>query len=75
MGFPVRHGRASLGDALWKIALIGKPIVFVDLDGAGNVAIGAAANVLIPEPSTWAMMVVGFAELGFAGYWRRRSEA
>ncbi len=27
-----------------------------------------------PEPSTWAMMVLGFAGLGFAGY-RRRSKA
>jgi hypothetical protein len=22
----------------------------------------------VPEPSTWAMMVLGFAGLGFAGY-------
>jgi hypothetical protein len=22
----------------------------------------------VPEPSTWAMMLVGFAGLGFAGY-------
>jgi PEP-CTERM motif-containing protein len=27
-------------------------------------------GVLVPEPSTWAMMVLGFAGLGFAG-WRR----
>jgi PEP-CTERM motif len=25
----------------------------------------------VPEPSTWAMMLTGFAGLGFAGYWRR----
>jgi hypothetical protein len=23
----------------------------------------------VPEPSTWAMMLLGFAGLGFAGYW------
>jgi hypothetical protein len=27
----------------------------------------------IPEPSTWAMMLAGFAFLGYAGYRGRRS--
>ena len=27
----------------------------------------------VPEPSTWAMMLVGFAGLGFAGYRRARA--
>jgi hypothetical protein len=26
----------------------------------------------VPEPSTWAMMLVGFAGLGFACYWAQR---
>ena len=26
----------------------------------------------IPEPSTWAMMLLGFAGLGFAGYRKTR---
>jgi len=26
----------------------------------------------VPEPSTWLMMVLGFAGLGWAGYWRSR---
>ena len=29
----------------------------------------------VPEPSTWAMMVVGFAGLGFAGYRASRKAA
>ena len=29
----------------------------------------------VPEPSTWAMMLVGFAGLGFAGYRRARVAA
>jgi PEP-CTERM motif len=29
-------------------------------------------TVAVPEPSTWAMMLVGFAGLGFAGYRRAR---
>jgi hypothetical protein len=27
--------------------------------------------VAVPEPSTWAMMLLGFAGLGYAGYRRR----
>jgi hypothetical protein len=28
---------------------------------------------IVPEPSTWAMMLLGFAALGFAGYRRARA--
>ena len=31
-------------------------------------------SATVPEPSTWAMMLVGFAGLGFAGYrWTRKA--
>jgi hypothetical protein len=33
----------------------------------------AAPTATIPEPSTWAMMLLGFAGLGYAGYRRSRS--
>jgi PEP-CTERM motif len=33
-----------------------------------NIELSAA----VPEPSTWAMMILGFAALGFAGYHRAR---
>jgi hypothetical protein len=42
-------------------------VVATDLGGA-VVATGGA----VPEPSTWAMMVLGFAGLGYLGYRRRR---
>ena len=32
-----------------------------------------AATSAIPEPSTWAMMLIGFAGLGYAGYRRARA--
>jgi len=37
------------------------------------VAVGVTATV--PEPSTWAMMILGFAGLGFAGYRQSRKAA
>jgi PEP-CTERM motif len=48
--------------------------IFVDLagsSGVGEVTIGLAAAV--PEPATWAMMVLGFAGVGFMSYRRRKS--
>lgn len=35
------------------------------LYNGGEVVIGASG---VPEPSTWAMLMLGFASLGFAGY-------
>ncbi len=34
---------------------------------------GFTYNTSVPEPSTWAMMLLGFAGLGFAGYRRARA--
>jgi hypothetical protein len=31
------------------------------------------SGAVIPEPSTWAMMLLGFASLGFAGYRHARN--
>jgi hypothetical protein len=40
-----------------------------------NIAVNGPAVSPIPEPSTWAMMLLGFAGLGFAGYRRNKSAA
>jgi PEP-CTERM motif len=40
---------------------------------SGNFEIGVAAVAAVPEPSTWAMMILGFAGLGFMAY-RRKSK-
>ena len=39
---------------------VGSSVTFVQVSGA------------IPEPSTWAMMLLGFAGLGYAGYRKAR---
>ena len=36
---------------------------------------GGGLTLNVPEPSTWAMMVLGFAGLGFAGYRASRKAA
>jgi hypothetical protein len=41
-------------------------------DGPGGFGFDFAIGGAVPEPSTWAMMLVGFAGLGFAGYRRAR---
>jgi unsaturated chondroitin disaccharide hydrolase len=40
------------------------------LDGQPDWVLYSPAEATVPEASTWAMMVIGFAGLGFAGYWR-----
>jgi hypothetical protein len=47
------------------------PNMDLTIDGAGVFVFGSA----VPEPSIWAMMLVGFAGLAFAGYRSRRRYA
>jgi PEP-CTERM motif len=42
--------------------------VAVWADGAADYTSAGGLTVSTPEPSTWAMMILGFAGLGFAGY-------
>jgi PEP-CTERM motif len=54
---------------------IGTDIVGKNADGVAptfNAAFSLNGSV-VPEPSTWAMMLLGFAGLGFAGYRRARN--
>ena len=44
-------------------------------DGSGGFGFDLAIGGAVPEPSTWAMMLVGFAGLGFAGWRGSRTAA
>jgi hypothetical protein len=41
-------------------------------DGPGGFGFDLAIGGAVPEPSTWAMMLIGFVGLGYAGYLRAR---
>jgi hypothetical protein len=43
------------------------------LNSVGESATFTSETSAIPEPSTWAMMLIGFAALGYAGYRRARA--
>lgn len=43
--------------------------------GAGDYADSFTVEIAVPEPSTWVMMLVGFAGLGIMGYWAARRTA
>ena len=51
------------------VGAVGDPATITQFNAAFSLK-----GVLVPEPSTWAMMLLGFAGLGFAGY-RRGSKA
>jgi hypothetical protein len=50
------------------------PFTTVDFHDAGKNAFEFSLGSGVPEPSTWAMMVLGFAGLGYAAF-RRNSTA
>jgi hypothetical protein len=49
--------------------------VVVLADGAADYTSASGLSLTAPEPSTWAMLILGFAGLGFAGYRRSRGAA
>jgi PEP-CTERM motif len=40
-----------------------------------NIKIFVRSDLDVPEPSTWAMMILGFAGIGFMAYRRSRKNA
>jgi hypothetical protein len=43
-------------------------------DRSGTLVIASTAGA-VPEPATWALMVLGFAGLGYAGFRQTRTRA
>jgi hypothetical protein len=48
------------------------PNIDLTINGFATVAFGGVVEA-VPEPSTWALMLLGFAGLGFVGYRRARA--
>jgi len=44
-------------------------------NGNGNREAGIVISAAVPEPSTWAMMILGFAGVGYMTYRRRKAAA
>ena len=67
---------AAPGLSLSSIASNGKAYFAVDMlannGNTGNVAANSFVTGGVPEPSTWAMMLIGFAGLGYAGFRQTR---
>jgi hypothetical protein len=60
---------ATLGDGSWQIRSLAES----GLPSAGDRAFTLEGSTgAVPEPSTWAMMILGFAGVGFMRYRRRK---
>jgi hypothetical protein len=73
---------SAVGDTLaWSgissVYLSQGQLLFSNLVGTANHANFDVANLVagVPEPSTWTMLILGFAGLGFAGYRREKKAA
>ena len=67
--------RASFGCGAFGPAVCGTTANFVSNDGADSFLAFDALTPGIPEASTWAMMILGFAGVGFMAYRRRNQTA
>ncbi|MBV8794242.1 MAG: PEP-CTERM sorting domain-containing protein, partial [Hyphomicrobiales bacterium] len=62
-------------DAVINLGSAFGPIIDLTIEGDGVFVIGGEVPGTVPEPSTWAMLLLGFAGLGFAGYRQTRGRS
>ena len=67
--------RITADGSVFKIDSFFDVFIDVSLPSAGLAFVGPIPLVAVPEPSIWAMMLLGFAGLGFAGYRSTRRTA
>jgi PEP-CTERM motif len=65
----VTTGGLSIGPATYSTS--GGDLTFASVDSISKLSFQA----IVPEPSTWAMMLLGFAGLGFLAYRKREALA
>jgi hypothetical protein len=67
----------TTNDSAFESGMVGiDPLTFMSLADSGTLTFSASSVTPgVPEPSTWAMMLVGFAGLGFAFRRSRRKVA
>jgi hypothetical protein len=66
-------GTDVLGSEIVVDPTLSGTLNFADIPGSSRSSdiIFVERSALVPEPSTWAMMLAGFVGLGFAAYWRK----
>lgn len=64
----------NLGNMVWANVLSGVPVWTQALNGSRD-ATFSVTIAAVPEPGTWAMIVLGFAGVGFVAYRRQRKLA
>jgi uncharacterized protein (TIGR03118 family) len=76
---PIDVGPGNTAGGLWALSFgemgnNGSPNTLYFTDGINGEKDGlfAALTPSVPEPSTWALMLIGLGGLGLAGSWRRR---
>jgi PEP-CTERM motif len=72
--FPLTSGTPEFITQIFETGPLGGILTpTLEFDSASLASFQAV--VLVPEPSTWAMMLLGFAGLGFAGYSRTKARS
>jgi hypothetical protein len=71
------HTSSNPGDFTFNAVIASEAILYlINLDHVTtSVVLGAAITPGVPEPATWAMMLFGFAGVGFLAYRRRNQLA